>query len=71
MREEESSRHPAIDRCLSYCVFTARDTGQVLRKIHARFGKGQRAGVILALALLALAQATGAWLLRLCGRAGR
>lgn len=63
--DEEKQRYQAIDRCLSYCVFTMHDTKEVWKKI--RFPKSSRTKVIVAILLLVIVQVIVTWLLRIWG----
>lgn len=53
-------RYQAIDRCLSYCVFTAHDARRVHQKICAPFPVYSKRRIMLVLALLSLLMATAA-----------
>lgn len=70
MHGDEHKRYQAIDRCLSYCVFTTHDTKEVWKKIRTRFPKSSRTKVIVAMLVLVIVQVIVTWLLRIWGQAG-
>lgn len=70
MHVDEQKRYQAIDRCLSYCVFTTHDTKKVWKKIRTRFPQNSRTTIIMAIMLLIVVQVTATWLLRICGKMG-
>lgn len=60
MDKETRYRYQAIDRCLSYCVFTVHDVRQVYKKICAPFPVYSKRRIILVMALLSLLIAAAA-----------
>lgn len=70
MEKETRYRYQAIDRCLSYCVFTAHDVRRVNQKIHAPFPLCSKRRIALVLALLSLFLATVASALGILWRQG-
>lgn len=70
MDKETRFRYQAIDRCLSYCVFTAHDARRVFQKIHAPFPLCSKRRIALVLALLSLLLAAAASALGILWRQG-
>lgn len=70
MEKETRYRYQAIDRCLSYCVFTAHDVRRVNQKIHAPFPLCSKRRIALVLVLLSLLLATAASALGILWRQG-